>query len=142
APIAVAWALDPAAKLAEPVPFVQESRDYWRDVDERELRAGVALPLSAPGAVIRLSPHASNGGAELSRADLVVVGSGNHLQGEILQAAADTEALRAAGMDVPAGTLAVTLDEGYAAPTITLAAPNATGAWLVHVHEKQSTVAL
>jgi len=142
-PVAVSWALEPDQAIdTQPAAFVQESRGYWRDVDAQELRAGIALPLSATGAVIRFSPHASNAGARLSREDLVVIDRGNHLQADIVQAAADVDALRSAGMDAPAGTLAVKLSDTYVAPSITLAVPNAAGRWLVHVHEPNSTIAL
>ncbi|HJU41063.1 MAG TPA: DUF4785 domain-containing protein, partial [Tahibacter sp.] len=55
---AISWALEADAKLdAAPVPFVRESREYWRDASEAELRAGIALPTTAPEALIRISPY-------------------------------------------------------------------------------------
>ena len=55
-PVSFSWALDPAAPLSEPEPFLAESREYWKTVDAGELSAGVALPVSAKGALIRVSP--------------------------------------------------------------------------------------
>ena len=37
-------------------PFTRDSREYWTDVSASELQQGVKLPLTAPGAIIRLSP--------------------------------------------------------------------------------------
>lgn len=143
-PVAVSWALDPAAALdARPQAFVQESREYWLDASEAELQRGVSLALSAPGAVIRLSPHAGNTGARIGRSDILLRAPGPHLQADtLMQALADEDALREAGMDVPAGSVALRLADGYAGNRIELAVPTARGAWLVHVYEPNSKVVL
>ena len=144
APVAVSWALDPDEVLdARPQAFVQESREYWLDASEAELQRGVTLALSAPGAVIRLSPHAGNSGARIERRDIVLRAPGPQLQADMLmQALADEDALREAGMDVPAGSVALRLVDGYAGDRIELAVPTARGAWLVHVYEPNSKVVL
>lgn len=144
APVALSWALDPEAALdARPQPFVQESREYWLDASEAELQRGVSLALSAPGAVIRLSPHASNTGARIERGDIVLRAPGPQLHADMLvQALADEDALREAGMDVPAGSVAFRLVDSYAGNRVELTVPAARGAWLVHVFEPNSKVIL
>jgi hypothetical protein len=143
-PVAVSWGLDPDAVLdARPQAFVHESREYWLDASEAELQRGVSLALSAPGAVIRLSPHAGNTGARIERRDIVLRAPGPHLQADaLLQALADEDALREAGMDVPAGSVALRLAESYTGNRIELAVPTARGAWLLHVYEPNSKVIL
>ena len=144
APIAVSWALDAAKPLdAHPQAFVRESREYWIDASETELQRGVALDLSARGAVIRISPHASNLQPLIERRDIVLRAGGQqlHLDGTV-QALASEDDLRAAGMDAPAGSVALRLADGFAANRIELAVPTARGAWLVHVYEPASKVVL
>ena len=143
-PAALSWPLDPEAALdARPQAFVQESREYWLDASEAELQRGVSLALSAPGAVIRLSPHAGNSGARIERRDIVLRAPGPHLHADaLMQALADEDALREAGMDVPAGSVALRLVDSYAGNRIELAVPTARGAWLVHVYEPNSKVVL
>ena len=58
APVQFAWALDPGQAVAAAAPEVMESRSFWRTVEAAELARGVELELSAPGAVIQLSPAA------------------------------------------------------------------------------------
>lgn len=56
APLAFAWALDPAQVLLAPGAYTAVSRSYWQQVDGAQLQRGLALPLTAPDAVIQLSP--------------------------------------------------------------------------------------
>lgn len=144
APIAVSWALDATQALdARPQAFVSESREYWIDASEAELQRGLTLDLSARGAVIRLSPHASNQQALIERRDIVVRSSGQQLHlDNVVQALASEDELRAAGMDVPAGSVALRLADSFAANRIELSVPSAHGAWLVHVYEPASKVVL
>lgn len=144
APVAVSHALDPEATLdARPQAWLQESREYWLDASEAELQQGIDLALSAPGAVIRLSPHAGNAGARLERSDVVVRTPGPQLHADVpVQALADEDALRAAGMDVPAGSVAFRLSDSFAGNRVELSVPTARGAWLVHVYEPESKLVL
>ena len=144
APIAVSWALDAAQSLdARPQAFVSESREYWIDASETKLQRGVALDFSARGAVIRLSPHAGNRQASIERRDLVLRAGGQQLHlDNVVQALASEDDLRAAGMDAPAGSVALRLADGFAANRIELSVPTARGAWLVHVYEPASKVVL
>ena len=56
APVSFAWALDPAQALAAAPTFMASSRSYWAMVDAPALQQGLVLPLTAPDAVIQLSP--------------------------------------------------------------------------------------
>jgi hypothetical protein len=58
-----------------------------------------------------------------------------------IRSAADTDALRAAGMDAPQGSVALRLSDAVAG-NAQLAVPTARGAYLVHVYEPASTVVL
>src|SRR6185369_1526378 len=57
-PVRVSHALDAAQAIdSAPKPFVAQSREFWSDVGATELRTGVKLHTTAPGALIRLSPQ-------------------------------------------------------------------------------------
>jgi len=56
APVSFAWALDPAAPLADPAPTAAVSREFWQTVDAAALAAGMPVTLTASGALIRVSP--------------------------------------------------------------------------------------
>ena len=135
--VSFSWALDPAASLSEPEPFLAESREYWKTVDADDLAAGVALPVSAKGALIRISP--AQGAAALKAVDYDVL-HGSRKVG-IEHAAGDAE-LRKAGMDVSAGTQVMKLGDDAGPGRYTLRAAKAQGAYVVHVFEPQSDVVL
>jgi hypothetical protein len=137
APVAFSWALDPAAALAEPAPHLAESREYWLTVDAAELGRGVDIDLSAPGALIRVSP--GRGARKLASTDLQLAGNGRAARLE--RTASDAE-LQAAGMDVEAGTVMVRVGRENARGRYTLRIPNASGRYVVHVFEPESAVVL
>ncbi len=136
-PVSFSWALDPSASLSEPEPFLAESREYWKTVDAGDLAAGVALPVSAKGALIRVSP--AQNAAALKAADYEVL-QGSRKIG-IEHAAGDAE-LRKAGMDVSAGTQIMKLGDAAGPGRYTLRAAKAQGAYVIHVFEPQSDVIL
>jgi hypothetical protein len=140
---AVSWALDPTSALdARPKPFEQSSREYWINASADQLRQGLALSTSARGALIRLSPHADTTGT-LDPATLGVRAEGRlYTSTEALRSTADEESLRAAGMQVPQGSVVVRLADGIDAGTIELVAPTAQGDYLVHVFEPASSLVL
>lgn len=142
-PVAVAWKLDPQEKLeANPAPFVKESREYWTDVSEAQLRAGVKLPITAKEALIRLSPHGGNDAALDGASMLVRAGGKQRAAADATMQIADATALRNAGMDVPSGTVVMKLKADVGTGTTELVAPGAHGRYLVHVFEPQSTFVL
>ncbi|WP_235580137.1 DUF4785 domain-containing protein [Rhodanobacter sp. Soil772] len=138
-PLSVSWPLPHDAALQpQPPPFARSSREYWRDVSASELQQGLKLPLSAPGAIIRLSP----GNATVGKLDP----AGVHLQlgRQSLSAnaassqVADAAALHAAGMDVPAASMVMQLKPELGSGVVTLQVPAASGRYVVHVYEPQS----
>jgi hypothetical protein len=136
-PVSFSWALDPSAALAEPEPFLAESREYWKTVDADEMAAGVDLPVSASGALVRVSPAR---GAAALKADDIDILQGSRKVG--IAHAADDEALRKAGMDASAGTQVLKLADDVGAGRYTLRAAKAQGRYVVHVFEPQSDVVL
>lgn len=136
-PVSYSWALDPNAALSVPDAFVAESREYWQTVDGAELQKGMLLKTTAAGAVIRVSP--ARGSASLTPTDLSISGNGKAAR---LEQAADAEELRAAGMEVNAGTTVVKLGREHAAGDYALRAANARGRYVVHVFEPDSDVVL
>ena len=138
-PVSVSWALPADAPLdAVPQPFARASREYWTDVSATELQRGVELPLSAPGAVIRLSPSDVRGGRlDAAAVKLHLHGqtfTGDHAASQV----ADPAALHAAGMDVPAASLVMQLRPELGAGPATLQADGASGRYVVHVYEPKS----
>lgn len=141
APVSVSWALDPTESLsAEPQAHVAESREYWIDASESEIQNGVKLPTTAPGALVRLSPH--DGTSAIVVDDVQLRMDGRALQRSAgIRSVADEEALRAAGMDVPSGSVVLRLADSVQG-NVNLAVPTARGAYLVHVFEPASPVVL
>ncbi|KZC40710.1 hypothetical protein RHOFW510R12_15760 [Rhodanobacter sp. FW510-R12] len=139
APLSVNWPLPHDVALQpQPQPFARSSREYWRDVSASELQQGLPLPLSAPGAIIRLSP----GDAAVGKLDP----AGVHLQlgrqslnaNTASRQVVDAIALHAAGMDVPAASMAMQLRPELGSGVATLRVPAASGRYVVHVYEPQS----
>ena len=132
-PVTFSWALDPDEALSDTAPFLAESREYWMTVEGSELARGLPLQMSAPGALIRVSP--ATGSAAL-RANDFSVSLGNRKVG--IAQAADADALRKAGMDASAGTQVIRLGDGSGAGRNVLRAANARGRYVVHVFEPAS----
>jgi hypothetical protein len=141
APVSLSWPLDSTQPLdSRPQVHAAQSREYWIDASESQIQNGIGLPLSAPGAIVRISPHAGN--VPIAASDVQIRVAGRHLDNaKAIRAAADTDALRAAGMDAPQGSVALRLSDAVAGKT-QLAVPTARGAYLVHVYEPASTVVL
>jgi hypothetical protein len=142
-PSAVSWPLEPGSSLdARPQVFEQASREYWIDATADQLREGLPISTSARGALIRLSPHAGTAGT-LDPATLGIRAEGRLYTGtDALRTTAGEESLRAAGMQVPQGSVVVRLADGIRAGAIELIAPTARGGYLVHVFEPSSSLVL
>lgn len=136
-PVSFSWALDPAESLAEPAPHLAESREYWQTVEAAELRNGIEIGLSAPGALIRVSP--GRGARQLMPEDLQLIANGKPAR---LEKTASDAQLQAAGMDVEPGTAMVRVGRENARGRYALRIPNASGRYVVHVFEPDSTVVL
>lgn len=137
APVSFSWALDPALELSESTPHLAESREYWQTVEGTELNRGVNVDVSAPGALIRISP--ARGSRSLATTDLQMSGKGRSARLEKL--ASDAE-LQAAGMDVSDGTVMVRMGKENAPGSYRLRAAKANGRYVMHVFEPDSTVVL
>lgn len=142
-PVAFAWAMDPKAALEAPAPFVAESREYWSVVEAGQLKSGVTIDTTAPGALIRISPAGGAKALAADEAELRVLRDGRVIEGaNAFQHRASTKQLRDAGMDVPNGSAIVQLDERLGQGRFALQMPKASGRYLVHVFEPNSDVVL
>lgn len=137
APLSFAWALDPAQALTAPEPFTAVSRGYWDTVDATTLQRGLALPLTAPDAVIQVSPV--QGARALDVGQLQVRDPGGTVA---LDAVVDAQQLRAAGMGVGEGSAMARTGASTAVGTYRLQAPQAQGRYVVQVLEPNSPIAL
>jgi hypothetical protein len=136
-PVSFSWKLDPAETLSRPEPHVVESREYWQTVEGSELERGFDVNVSAPGALIRVSP--AREATRLDAADLALARNGRAVP---LQSMASDVQLQAAGMAVEPGTAVIRMEKTAAAGRYRLQAAHATGRYVVHVFEPQSDVVL
>lgn len=136
APVSFAWALDPSAALTPAEPHVAESREYWQTVEASELARGINITLTAPGAVILVSPV--RGAAAIEASDLQLLRGGKPVT---LRTGASSAELLATGMPVAAG--AVTAKVANSGRGLyTLRSADARGRYVVHVFEPDSDVTL
>jgi hypothetical protein len=139
----VAHAVDATQVIdAAPQPYRARSREFWTEVGENELRDGIKITVTAPGALIRLSPHGGSAAALDPAGILIRRGSNTWRADQASSAVADTAALRQAGMDVPDGTLALRLSSAFDRGALEIAAPHAQGRYLVHVFDAASAIEL
>ncbi len=114
-PVRFAWAVAGSEPLAgAEAPFAAVSRSYILEVDATEFRDGVEIPVTAPGAVVRVSPRGDIGTGTAMAVDPhyleVVRPNGVAIRGErAIRQIADPDQLRAAGAPFPAGTAAFRL---------------------------------
>lgn len=137
APLSFAWALEPGQALAAPAPFTALSRSYWDTVDAASLQRGLDLPLTAPDAVIQVSPV--QGARVLDVEQLQVRDPAGLLA---LDKVVDAQQLRAAGMSVGEGTAMARTGASAAVGTYRLQAAQAQGRYVVQVLEPNSPIAL
>jgi hypothetical protein len=137
APVRFAWALDPTRALSAPAPFVALSRSYWDTVDAATLQRGLELPLTAPDAVIQVSPV--QGARALEVEQLQVRDPSGAMA---LDKLVDAQQLRAAGMGVGEGSAMARTGASTAVGTYRLQAPQAQGRYVVQVLEPNSPIAL
>lgn len=140
-PVQFAWRLDPTQAIEAPQPFVQESREFWSNVDAAELQRGFRIDTTAPGAVIRISPALGARPTPLAIEDFELqVGTRTLPASQAFEVAADHAALQAAGTDFPSGTIAFRLRPELGDGTVQLRSARAGGRYLVHVFEPDSAV--
>lgn len=138
-PVSVNWPLPHDSPVqSEAQPFTRSSREYWMDVSASELQQGVKLPVTAPGALIRLSPGDAQVG-RLQPGDVhIQLGRQSLNATDATSQLADTQSLRTAGMDVPAASMVMKLKPELGSGVATLQVPAASGRYVVHVFEPQS----
>jgi len=115
-----------------------ESRQYYIDTDGAALGRGIELPLTAPGAVIRVS---AAGRASLSLDNVGLRHNGRSVAAEgFTDASASGLSLRGAGWSVPENTVAFRLNKRVGAGTLNLIVEGlaSDAPVLVHVHEPNS----
>lgn len=135
-PVQFAWALDPSDAVSAPMVEVMESRSFWRTVEAAELQRGVEVELSAPGAVIQLSPAA--GARALPAQSLKVRDAANRVMGTRQFESAQ---LQQAGMAVAPGTQLFKLESGDIG-RYRLQAADGQGRYVLQVLEPNSPVVL
>lgn len=139
APISVSWPLPHDGNVQSvPQAFARSSREYWRDVSASELQQGLPLPLTAPGAIIRLSPGDGNVGKLDPNGVHLLMGRQSFTAISASSQVADAATMHAAGMDVPAATVMMQLKPSLGAGIATLQVPAAAGRYVVHVLEPNS----
>lgn len=141
APLSHYQALDRDAALAyDPTPFRAESREYWQRLSAGQLRDGYALALTAPGAVVLLSPAAD--AAALLREQVAILSGGERLTAaQATDTLVDATALRQAGMDVVPGSVGFRLRRGYENDAA-IQVDAADGDYMLHVLEPASSQVL
>ncbi|MGY6631225.1 MAG: DUF4785 domain-containing protein [Wenzhouxiangella sp.] len=135
----------PAAGPSETVHdgAVAESRSYWLDVSGADLAAGIGLPLSAPGAVIRISALDASARLRMDADRLDLSLNGRNVLADFGPEQISTgQDLRAQGMSVPESTLAFRLPERSSVGTLEVSLPGlpADQALVIHVYEPNSPV--
>lgn len=147
--VSMNWAVEGDVDVAVK-PFQAESRGYYLEVDASQLYEGVSLPLTAPGALVRISP-ASQKGEEVSLDPnrlVLVNGQGRSFsEGSGMAALVTEEQVAAAqGNIFPPGTSAFRIHETVGAGEVLLFADDLAGvserSYMVHVLEKNSATIL
>ena len=136
-PLAFAWALEPAQPLQAPGANAAVSRSYWQQVDAAELQRGLDLPLTAPDAVIQLSP--GTGARALPAAAPQVRDAAGRSS---VASSVDARQLQAAGMAVTDGSSMLRTGASSAVGTYRLQSAQAQGRYVVQVLEPNSPVRL
>lgn len=138
-PVSISWALPHDSPVhSDAKPFTRSSREYWKDVSASELQQGVKLPLTAPGALIRLSLGDAQVGRLRTDDVHIQLGQQTLTASEATSQLADTQSLRAAGMDVPEASMVLKLKPDLGSGVATLQVAAASGRYVVHVFEPQS----
>jgi len=146
-PVAFSFALPAGQKLEAQAAFVAESREYWMEVSGAQLRSGVAVKTTQPGALLRINP-AGKAQQEGRAAKLALDPAALELRSPTGRFAAGTgmellvsaEALKESGAPFLEGTTAFRLAPQVGAGNLVLVAPLASDGerYTVHVFEPTS----
>lgn len=139
ATVQFAWPLTetPASDFALPQ---VDSLQYWVDATGEDLAKGIDLPLTAAGAVIRISPLVPDAKVRIAPEGIELALDGNPLDASAIARLADGAALKAAGLDVPEASLAFKLGPEVGAGSLKLGvgALPADEHMVIHVFEPES----
>lgn len=138
-PVHFAWPMNETPAAALDIPRV-DSRQYWVDATGADLAKGIELPLTAPGAVIRVSTLEPEAKVAIAGDQISLALNGAPLTASAMASLADGPALKAAGLDVPVSSLAFKLGPEVDAGELKLgvAALPADQHMVVHVFEPES----
>lgn len=138
-PISFSWGLNTDRQAAVQTVTV-DSRQYWLDISGQDLAAGISLPLTAPGAVIRVSALDSGTGLQLDPARLQLSVDRRSLDVAALQDITTGATMQSQGMSVPEDTLAFRLPADQDIAQLQVRHPGARGdqPLVVHVFEPNS----
>ena len=137
APLSFAWALDPAQPLQTPGTHTAISRSYWQQVDAAELQRGLGLPLTAPDAVIQLSPAPGARALPVGSLQLRDPTGRSSMARRV-----DARPLQDAGMPVSDGSTMLSTGAASAAGMYRLQGTRARGRYVVQVLEPNSPLRL
>jgi len=141
--VSYAWPLTIDGGTSAPAGPAMESQQYWVDTTGRSLERGLKLPLSAPGAIVRVSAlHADTGVLlDANRLKISVDGQSLSVTHEDLDLKLLTGSdLQAQGLSVPSDSLAFQLPK-RGQPNrlrLQLAGVPANQPLVVHVYEPES----
>lgn len=143
APVAVSWALPANRPInATPQPFEQVSREFLLNASGAELQRGVALPLTAAGDIVRISPLGA-GTAAIGSTQLQFSAGGHTLTAvQASKVLASGTQMRQAGMPIQRGSTVLKLADNVAAGSAKVMARGARGNYLIQVYEPKSPFAL
>lgn len=138
-----AWRLDGSPLTAVAAPFEAKSKEYWDRRSADELASGIAIPTTAPGAIVRLSPVQASANKALQAGALILRKDGrSYANGSGMQAVADSEELTKSAAPFSAGSTLFRIDPALGSGRFELLAPQADRDAIVHVYEPQSSVEL
>lgn len=143
APVAVSWAL-PANKPidANPKPYQRVSRQFLIDATGAELQRGVALPLTAAGDIVRISPLGA-GSAAVESSQISLATGGHKLTAmQASKVLASGVQMQQVGVPIQRGSTVLKLADSVKAGPARLTAHAANGNYLVQVYEPQSPFAM
>ncbi len=151
-PVTFSWALRPDETIdTAPAPHITTSREYWQRVTASQLRNGVIIETTAPGALVRVNPVRRALTDELAAIDphslVLSTRDGRVLrEAEGMSQLATPEELAQAGVPFPAGTSAFRLSKAVGAGEIVIQAPDlpadSQAVYVVHVFDKESPAVL
>ena len=140
------------ALASAPAPYETRSLEYFVEVSAAELRAGATIYTTAPNALVRINPSASEqlkgGAAELAvlPSSLVIrTAAGDELRAaDATSQLVDAEQMKATGVPFAAGTTAFRLSPAVGVGALTLSAPDlrSDATYAIHVFDKESDAVL